>query len=58
MKKLSKLEPSKSQSQASDIKQTLDQLHSTRFSHGDFSLSNIMADEGGHLILIDLSFAG
>jgi serine/threonine protein kinase len=58
MKKPSKLEPSELQSRADDIKQTLDRLHSAGFSHGDFSPSNIMMDEGGHLILIDFSFAG
>ncbi|PMD42321.1 hypothetical protein L207DRAFT_308383 [Hyaloscypha variabilis F] len=58
MKKLSTLEPSELQSRAGDIKQTLDRLHSAGFSHGDFSPSNIMMDEGGHLILIDFSFAG
>ncbi|KAI0811387.1 hypothetical protein GGR55DRAFT_99457 [Xylaria sp. FL0064] len=58
MKKLSKVELSELHSRADDIKQTLDRLHSAGFSHGDFSPSNIMMDEGGHLILIDFSFAG
>lgn len=58
MKKLSKLEPSELRSRTDDIKHTLDRLHSAGFCHGDFSPSNIMKDEGGHIILIDLSFAG
>jgi hypothetical protein len=58
MKKLSKLESSELQSRADNIKQTLDRLHAAGFSHGDFSPSNIMMDEGGHLNLIDFSFAG
>jgi hypothetical protein len=58
MKKLSRLDPSELQSRADDIKQTLDRLHSAGFSHGDFSPSNIMMDEDGHLVLIDFSFAG
>jgi tRNA A-37 threonylcarbamoyl transferase component Bud32 len=41
-----------------DIKQTLDRIHSAGFSHGDFGPSNIMTDEGGRLIFIDVSFAG
>lgn len=58
MEKLSKLEPSEFRSRTDDIKQTLDRLHSAGFSHGDFSPSNILTNEGGRLILIDLSFAG
>jgi serine/threonine protein kinase len=58
MKKLSRLEPSDLQSRTDDIKQTLVWLHSAGFSHGDFGPSNIMMDEGGHLVLIDFSFAG
>jgi hypothetical protein len=58
MIKLSKLELSELQSRADDIKQILDRLHSAGFSHGDFSPSNILMDEDGHLVLIDFSFAG
>lgn len=54
MKKLSKLEPSELRSRTNDIKQRLYRLHSAGFSHGDFSPSNTMMDEGSHLILIDL----
>lgn len=58
MKKLSKLELSELWSRSDDIKEVLGQFHSAGFSHGDFSPSNIMKDEVGHLILIDPSFAG
>lgn len=58
MKKVSKLEPSELYSRTDDIKHILDQLHSAGFSHGDFSPSNIIKDEGDCIILIDFSFAG
>ncbi|ELR01924.1 hypothetical protein VC83_04168 [Pseudogymnoascus destructans] len=58
MNKLFKVELSELRSRTDDIKQTLDRLHSAGFSHGDFSPSNIMKDAGGHIILIDFSFAG
>jgi serine/threonine protein kinase len=58
MQKLSKLEPSKFCSRTNDVKQTLDQFHSAGFSHGDISPSNVLEDESGRIILIDVSFAG
>lgn len=58
MKKLFKLESSDLQSRADDIKQILDRLYAAGFSHGDFSPSNIMMDEGDHLKLIDFGFTG
>jgi serine/threonine protein kinase len=58
MKKLPKLEPSELRSRTDDIKQTLDRIHSAGFSHGVFSPSNIMKDDGGRTILIDFSFSG
>jgi tRNA A-37 threonylcarbamoyl transferase component Bud32 len=58
MKKLSKLEPSELRSRTDDIKHTLDRLHSAGFCYGDISPSNIMKDQGGCIILIDLSFVG
>jgi serine/threonine protein kinase len=58
MKKLSKLEPFKLRSQTDNIKHTLNWLYSTGFCYKDFSPSNIIKDESGCIILIDLSFAG
>jgi serine/threonine protein kinase len=58
MKKLTKLELSEFRSRTDEIKHTLDRFHSAGFCHGDFTPSNIMKDESGRIILIDLSFAG
>lgn len=58
MELLSKLGQEDLAARAADIEQAVGRLHSAGFCHGDLSLSNIMVNEAGQIILIDLSFAG
>lgn len=41
-----------------EVESLLDTLHNAGYCHGDCSLSNIMQNEDGKLVLIDLAFAG
>ena len=58
MEVLSKVAPSKLRSRCDEVKQALDQFHSAGFSHGDLGPSNIMQNDRGRLIFIDVSFSG
>lgn len=58
MKALTKLEPGELYSRWGEVEDAVDQLHAAGFCHGDLNPSNVMKDEGGQLVLIDLSFAG
>jgi len=58
MKKLYKLELSELCSRTDDVKRLLDKLHSAGYCHGDFHPSNIMMNEHGRLLFIDVSFSG
>jgi hypothetical protein len=41
-----------------EVERLLDALHDAGYCHGDCSFSNIMQNQDGKLILIDLAFAG
>jgi RIO-like serine/threonine protein kinase len=58
MKELHKLEHDELRLRSEDTKQTVKQFHEAGYSHGDLSLSNVMKDDQGRIILIDVSCSG
>lgn len=46
------------QSRFQEVQLLLDSLHAAGYCHGDCSFSNIMQNQDGRLVLIDLAFAG
>lgn len=58
MKELYKLEHDEMRLRSEEIKRAVKQFHEAGYSHGDLSLSNVMKDDQGRIVLIDVSFSG
>lgn len=46
------------QQRIQEVRKLLESLHGAGYCHGDYSFSNIMQNQEGRLVLIDLAFAG
>ncbi|KAF2188753.1 hypothetical protein K469DRAFT_659576 [Zopfia rhizophila CBS 207.26] len=58
MKELYKLEHGELRLRSEEVRQAVNRFHEAGYSHGDLSLSNVMKDRQGCIVLIDVSCSG
>lgn len=58
LERLFRVELDELQRRFREVERLLDALHNAGYCHGDCSFSNIMQNQEGRLVLIDLAFAG